>query len=232
MTGFFIMKPFDKIKVKICCIQSIEEAWIAVDQGASAVGLVADMPSGPGVISIEQISNIAKKIPPAVSTFLLTSKTAPRKIIEEYKIANTSAIQLVDEVKLSDYKILREELPYVKLIQVIHVTDESIVETALNIQNYVDAVLLDSGNPNLKVKELGGTGRVHNWEISEMIRESIAIPVFLAGGLNPKNVKEAIEKVRPYGVDVCSGVRTEGKLDTAKLAAFIRSTHINPTNRN
>lgn len=232
MTGFFIMKPFDKIKVKICCIQSIEEAWIAVDQGASAVGLVADMPSGPGVISIEQISNIAKKIPPAVSTFLLTSKTAPRKIIEEYKIANTSAIQLVDEVKLSDYKILREELPYVKLIQVIHVTDDSIVETALNIQNYVDAVLLDSGNPNLKVKELGGTGRVHNWEISEMIRVSIAIPVFLAGGLNPKNVKEAIEKVRPYGVDVCSGVRTEGKLDTAKLAEFIRSTHINPTNRN
>lgn len=209
-------------RVKICCISSIEEAGLALKYGASALGLVGNMPSGPGVIDDRLISNIVKSIPPAISTFLLTSETTAKKIIAHYRRVNTTTIQIVDELPKSAYAILRAELPNVKLVQVIHVIDQNSVKEATEISGYVDAILLDSGNPNLPVKELGGTGRTHNWELSRQIRESIGIPVFLAGGLNQNNVKEAIEKVQPFGVDMCSGVRTNGKLDEKKLAALFR----------
>ena len=99
--------------------------------------------------------------------------------------------------------------------------NEDSVKDAIKISCEVDAILLDSGNPNLKVKELGGTGRQHNWQLSKKIREEIDIPVFLAGGLNHKNVKEAIETVSPFGIDVCSGLRINGNLDKEKLRLFI-----------
>lgn len=207
-------------RVKICCISSVEEASLAVKYGASALGLVGNMPSGPGVISDDLISGIVLQVPPGVSTFLLTSETTAKGIIAHHRKVNTSTIQIVDYLPEADYAVLRAELPGIKLVQVIHVIDESSVEEAKNVSKYVDAILLDSGNPNLKVKELGGTGRTHNWELSRKIRENISIPLFLAGGLHSGNVKEAIEKVQPFGVDLCSGVRTNGKLDEDKLAAF------------
>lgn len=210
-------------RVKICCISSIEEAGLAIKNGASAIGLVGNMPSGPGVIDDRLISEIVKSTPPAVSTFLLTSETTAKGIITHYRKVNTTTIQIVDELPKSEYAVLRAELPNVKLVQVIHVTDGNSVKKAVEVSHFVDAVLLDSGNPHLQVKELGGTGRTHNWELSRKIRTSIGIPLFLAGGINPDNVKEAIEKVQPFGVDLCSGVRTNGKLDEEKLKAFFRA---------
>ena len=207
-------------RVKICCISSIEEAKIAIDYGASAVGLVGYMPSGPGVIGDELIYQITKAVPPPIATFLLTSETKPQDIITHYKRVQTTTIQVVDELEKREYQLLRDELPNVKLVQVIHVIDENSVKEAIEISNYVDAILLDSGNPNLSVKELGGTGRTHNWELSREIRKSIPIPVFLAGGLNKDNVRQAIETVQPFGLDLCSSVRTEGKLDRQKLKNF------------
>lgn len=207
-------------RVKICCISSIDEARIAIEQGASALGLVGYMPSGPGIIGDELIIQIAKTTPPPISTFLLTSETNPRDIILHYKRVQTSTIQIVDEVKNREYELIRNELPNVKLVQVIHVIDENSVKEAIEISKYVDAILLDSGNPKLSVKELGGTGRIHNWELSKEIRKSIPIPLFLAGGLNKYNVREAIETVKPFGIDLCSSVRTDGKLDKQKLKEF------------
>jgi len=211
-----------RTRVKICCISSFEEAKLAIKNGASALGLVGNMPSGPGVIGDELINEIVKNIPPAVSTFLLTSETTAENIISHYKKVNTTTIQIVDKLPTNDYEILRIKLPNVKLVQVIHVIDENSLKEAFEISKYVDAILLDSGNPNLQVKELGGTGRTHNWNLSKQIRKSINIPLFLAGGLNKDNVKEAIEKVQPFGVDLCSGVRTNGKLDEIKLTAFFK----------
>jgi phosphoribosylanthranilate isomerase len=207
-------------RVKICCISSIDEARIAIEQGASALGLVGYMPSGPGIIGDELIIQIAKTTPPPISTFLLTSETNPRDIILHYKRVQTSTIQIVDEVKNREYELIRNELPNVKLVQVIHVIDENSVKEAIEISKYVDAILLDSGNPKLSVKELGGTGRIHNWELSKEIRKSIPIPLFLAGGLNKYNVREAIETVKPFGIDLCSSVRTDEKLDKQKLKEF------------
>lgn len=206
-----------KVRVKICCISSVEEAQTAIDFGASALGLVGKMPSGPGVIDDGLIAQIARVVPPAVSTFLLTSETRAEDIISHYKKVYTSTIQLVDALEERDYLALRTGLPGVKLVQVIHVLDENSVAEAIEISESVDAILLDSGNPNLNIKELGGTGRIHNWQLSKQIREQVKVPVFLAGGLNSHNVREAIETVQPFGIDICSGVRSVGHLDRQKL---------------
>jgi phosphoribosylanthranilate isomerase len=210
------------IRIKICCIKSVEEARIAVNFGASAIGLVAKMPSGPGPISDDLIREIAATVPPPVATFLLTSETSVDEIIKHHQRTNTNTIQIVDSLTEGSYAQLKSALPDIRIVQVIHVMDENSLHEAIRISESVDAILLDSGNPNLKIKELGGTGRVHNWELSRQIRMRSKCPVFLAGGLNPENVKQAIETVRPYGVDVCSGVRTDGNLDIQKIENFFK----------
>jgi phosphoribosylanthranilate isomerase len=207
-------------RIKICCIRDISEAETAIRYGASAIGLVAEMPSGPGPIADELIRQIAAATPPPIATFLLTSRTSVTEIIEHHRRTHTNTIQIVDALSEGTYEELKAALPGVKIVQVIHVISEASVEDAIRISRSVDAILLDSGNPSLKVKELGGTGRVHNWQLSRRIREQAACPVFLAGGLNPDNVREAIDTVEPYAVDVCSGVRTNGLLDKAKLEKF------------
>ena len=211
--------------VKICCISSVYEAITAVECGASALGLVSGMPSGPGVISDEQISGILKYVSGNISSFLLTSKITAEGIIEQHRKFNTTAIQIVDEVELNVYEKIKQSLPEIKIVQVVHVTDESSVNYAISVSQFADALLLDSGNPKKEIKELGGTGRVHNWSISRQIREAVTIPVYLAGGLNSGNVINAIEAVDPYGVDLCSGVRTDGKLDIIKLKEFFNKVN-------
>jgi len=208
-------------RIKICCISSTDEAHTAINAGASALGLVGAMPSGPGVIPDELIYRIAKTIPPPIATFLLTSETSVIEIIKHHQRTQTNTIQLVDALDPGSYTELREALPGIKLVQVIHVMNERSVDEAINISELVDAILLDSGNPNLQVKELGGTGRIHDWSLSRKIRDSIKAPVFLAGGLTPGNIRKAIETVQPFGIDLCNGVRTNGKLDKEKLDLFI-----------
>jgi len=219
------MKETKRPRVKICCISSGQEAELAIAYGAAALGLVGHMPSGPGVISDEQIASIAKIVPPPIATFLLTSETSARQIIQHHQKVNTNTIQIVDALSEGTYLDLREALPHTKLVQVIHVIDESSVDEALALSEQVDCLLLDSGNPKLKVKELGGTGRTHNWALSRKIREQSKIPLFLAGGLKAANVREAIEAVEPFGLDLCSGVRTNGQLDEQKLAAFFEAVN-------
>jgi len=210
-------------KVKICCISSVEEARLAVDHGAAALGLVARMPSGPGPIADDLILAIAITVPPPIATFMLTSETAAQAIIAHHRRTLTNTIQIVDELAEGTYEEIKREIPTIKLVQVIHVIDESSIEEAIRISAYVDALLLDSGNPKATIKELGGTGRTHNWGLSRKIVEQSKVPVFLAGGLNAENVKKAIEEVAPFGIDLCSSVRTEGKLDPHKLSLFFQA---------
>lgn len=207
--------------VKICCIQSIEEADIALKYGACAIGLVSEMPSGPGVISEEKIQEIAKWAPSKLKTVLLTAHQEADKLIEQHNFCGTDIIQLVDSQAENTYLKLLEKLTGTELMQVIHVLDENSVEEAIKVSEYVDYILLDSGNPNLGVKELGGTGRTHNWELSRQIVDEINVPVFLAGGLNPDNVSDAISAVRPFGVDICSGLRIDTYLVEDKVREFM-----------
>ena len=210
-------------RVKICCISSTDEAKMAIEFGASALGLVANMPSGPGVITDEEILEITKSVPPAISTFMLTCETSADKIIQHHKRTLTNTIQIVDELKEGTYEKIRQALPAIKIVQVIHVIDEKTIDEAINLSHLVDVLLLDSGNPNLEIKELGGTGRVHNWILSRKIVEQSKVPVFLAGGLTSENVKQAIDQVQPFGLDLCSGVRTNKKLDPKKLEHFFNN---------
>ncbi len=208
------------IRIKICCISSLEEANTAVKAGADALGLVSSMPSGPGVIAESLITQIAMASPPAVATFLLTSSRNATDIIAQQKRCKTNTIQICDDPDPGTHEILRKELPGIKIVQVVHVQGEESIATAVEYAKTADAILLDSGNQKLSVKELGGTGRKHDWSISRKIRESIPVPLFLAGGLNPDNAQEAIDTVRPFGLDICSGVRSGGALDPVKLQKF------------
>ena len=212
-----------KVKVKVCCISSVSEAALAVSYGADALGFVSKMPSGPGVISDEKILEIIKTVPSHIDKFLLTSETESSEIIQQQEKFKPDTLQLVDEVSTEVYHDLKNKIPSARIVQVVHVKDKSSAEYAIKISGFVDAILLDSGNPDLSVKELGGTGKVHNWNISRMIREKVNVPVYLAGGLNAENVKEAINTVSPYAVDLCSGVRTDGKLDESKLEKFFNA---------
>lgn len=211
------------IKVKICCISSIEEAALAIGYGAAAIGLVGRMPSGPGIITDELIHSIAKTVPPPIDSFLLTSETTAEKVIEHHKKVNTTTIQIVDALTDRQYHKIREAIPHVKLVQVIHVIDEKAIQEAIEISEFVDAILLDSGNPNLSTKVLGGTGKIHNWDLSKKIRENISIPTYLAGGINKDNIRNAIEHVQPSFIDLCSSVRTNGQLDERKLEELFKA---------
>lgn len=210
-------------KIKVCCISSKAEAFSAIDAGAAAIGLVGGMPSGPGVITDLLIREIAAVVPPPIATFLLTSHMETGNILAHAKATQTNTIQIVDHIPRSAYAGIRENLPGIKLVQVVHVLDENSISEALAYAEVADALLLDSGNPNLRVKVLGGTGQTHDWALSRKIVEQSPVPVFLAGGLNAENVARAIETVAPFGLDLCSGVRTGGHLDPFKLEAFFKA---------
>lgn len=211
-----------RTRLKVCCISSIVEARAAIDAGADALGLVARMPSGPGPIPDELIREIAAATPPPVATFLLTSLVRADEVVEHVRSTRVNTVQLVDDTIGEDvWRELRRALPSIRIVQVIHVRDEDSVELALAASMHVDMLLLDSGNPTLR--ELGGTGRVHDWSLSRRIVQRSTVPVVLAGGINPDNVRSAIEAVRPFGIDLCSGVRTNGALDPTKLRSLVRA---------
>ena len=213
-------------RIKICCISSVDEAALAVSCGASALGLVSAMPSGPGVIDEDHIAEIIRTVPPSIGTFLLTARQDADAIIDQQLRCRPNTVQLVDHVPEAELVRLRRALPGIALVQVIHVTGEESIDEARTAAPHVDAILLDSGNQKLAVKELGGTGRTHDWGISRRIRETCGRPLFLAGGLRAENVREAIDQVRPFGLDICSGVRQDGNLDAVRLRAFFAATGI------
>lgn len=205
--------------LKVCCISSPEEAQMALENGADFIGLVGPMPSGPGILSLEEISQIVRAIPAEATTVLLTSSSDVSAIIADYNQVQTKAIQLVRELSVSELTAVRTALPDVMLLAVVHVEDASAIERAKSYEESADYILLDSGKPTAGI--LGGTGNTHDWSVSKRIVEEVKIPVLLAGGLNAENVKDALEGVNPHGVDLCSGVRTNGHLDPEKLRDFV-----------
>jgi phosphoribosylanthranilate isomerase len=207
-------------RVKVCCIASVDEARLAIAHGASAVGLVSEMPSGPGVIPEALIAEIAAAVPPAIGTFLLTCRQAVDAIVAQQQRTRVNTVQICDDLPAGALDDLRAALPGVALVPVIHVDGDDAIARAAAAAASADAILLDSGNQKLAVKELGGTGRRHDWSISRRIRDAVGVPVYLAGGLRADNVAQAVDAVAPFALDVCSGVRTGGRLDTVKLASF------------
>jgi len=210
-------------RLKVCCIATVEEAFLAINHGANAIGLVSEMPSGPGVIADDRIEEIAARIPPGISTFLLTSSQEVEAIVDQQRRFGVNTIQLCDGLPTEEVLELRRLMPGISIFQVIHVVGDEAIDQARMAARAAHALLLDSGDPSKVVKELGGTGRIHDWVISRKIRDEVEVPVWLAGGLTPDNVGEAVRQVRPFGVDVCSGLRTDGLLNEEKLIRLIRN---------
>jgi phosphoribosylanthranilate isomerase len=214
------MQPVSQPRVKICCIADLAEARMAIRYGASALGLVSRMPSGPGIISEPVIAEIAARVPPPIATFLLTSEQEVETIARQQRRCGTNTVQICDHLSRGSHLDLKRSLPGISIVQVIHVVGPESLDEALAVAPAVDAILLDSGNPSRRVKELGGTGRRHDWRLSRTIREQVEVPIFLAGGIHAGNARQAIEEVGPFGLDICTGVRSDGKLDEQKLAAL------------
>ncbi len=210
-----------RIRVKICCISSVKEARMAMAAGADALGFVAAMPSGPGIVSDATIRAVTVDVPPPIATFLLTSRATGTDIADHVRHCGPNTVQIVDHIDPGELAVLAVSLPMVRRVQVIHVEGPGALDLIARYEPYVHAFLLDSGKPGGTMRELGGTGRTHDWAVSAEFVKRTEKPVFLAGGLNPGNVAEAIATVRPFGVDLCSGVRTDGHLDQAKLDAFM-----------
>jgi len=223
LSAEFVMPTQTRPAIKICCISNLDEARLAIAAGASALGLVSAMPSGPGVIDEALIERIAASVARPVETFLLTCLQRAEAIAAQHRRCRTTTLQLVDAVPLVELQRLRDLLPDVRLVQVIHVFGAASLGEAIAAAPWVDAVLLDSGNPVAAIKELGGTGRTHDWQWSQRICEAIGVPTYLAGGLHAGNVADAVRQVRPYGLDICSGVRRDGRLDAQRLHDFIHA---------
>jgi len=210
------------VRVKICCIRNQQEADAAQRAGADAIGLISRMPEGDRFLTDDPIRRLAAANPDT-DCFLLTCRTDPVEIRRQVLDAGTDTVQLVEPMTIAALERLRTELPGVSLVQVIHVEGRSAIERALEVEPCVDRILLDSGTPGGPVRTLGGTGNVHDWTISREIVRAVGSPVFLAGGLGPDNVADAIAEVKPDGVDVCSRLRLDGRLDEELLARFFQA---------
>ena len=212
-----------RTRIKICCMATLQEVQLAIRAGADAVGFVGPMPSSSHSLGDPAIAELAALVPPPIATFLLTAEVTAAGIARHVERTHPSTVQIVSQIATAEAAKLAQLLPATRRVQVVHVENEGVLDLIGGYAPYVHAYLLDSGRPNLAVPELGGTGRTHDWQISaEFVRRS-PLPVFLAGGLAPANVREAIRRVKPFGVDLCSGVRTEGRLDASKLGAFIEA---------
>lgn len=214
-----------RTRIKICCIRSIDEAQSAIAAGADALGLVGDMPSGPGVIDDVTARRIAASVPPPIATFLLTQRERADEIADHVLGTGVNAVQIVRHIDPAEYPELIDRLPAaIRRVQVVHVENETVLDAIDRYAPFVHAFLLDSGRPSDAI--LGGTGQTHDWALSaEFVRRS-PVPVFLAGGLNAANVAAAVSAVSPYGVDLCSGVRTDDRLDHEKLEGFMAAAAI------
>lgn len=207
--------------VKFCGINKIEYARMAIDLGADFLGFLVGITH----LAEDKLTNEeAKKIISEVDfkssvPIAVTHLQEAKAIINTMREINVSAVQIHDNITLDGIKEIRDVFPDGYIIKAVHVQQrEQSLDRAQMFEEYVDALLLDSRTDD----RLGGTGQIHDWNISREIVSAVKKPVFLAGGLTPENLLEAIRKVKPYGVDVNSGVESGGEKDLGKMTKFIR----------
>ena len=212
-------------RIKICCISSDTELAIAVRAGADLLGFVAPPLGGLGVIPQPLIAELIRAVPPGCTAVLLTGLTEREDIAAQVRECRPSALQLVRATTPETREGLREEFPGLRLMQVVHVHGEQAIEDALAAQVGSDGLILDSAVLGGETEQLGATGLTHDWSVSARIVAAVSIPVYLAGGLSAANVGAARHTVDPFGLDLCSSVRTDGQLDEGKVQAFVASAN-------
>lgn len=210
------------VKVKICGIKNVEDALKVVEFDGDAVGfLVGQEHSSEDFISPNQAREIVEKMPPFISTVLVTHISDAEQIIEMIKETKVNTVQLHSDIDAEGIKKIKSSCSYIKIIKLVHVVDEQSIEQVKIFSEISDAILLDT--VNFSTNQVGGTGKTHNWDIDERIVRETDANIIVAGGLNVENVSDAITKINPFGVDVNSGVQNElGFKDYGKLEKFIK----------
>ena len=209
------------VRVKICGIKRMEDAFSAIRWGADALGfLVGQRHTSGDFIEAALAREIILRLPPFVSKVLVTHLLRAEEVLKLVDETCVDTVQLHGEIQPDQVREIRQRRAHLRILKSFHIVDEASVEYGLPYYAHVDAFVLDS--LNAETGEIGGTGLVHDWAISRRVVSRYPIPIILAGGLNPENIREAIERVKPYGIDVNSGVKgASGFKDHAKVHAFI-----------
>lgn len=209
------------VKVKICANKNIYDVESCLIAKADIIGiLVGQEHNSNDFINKENAKEIVDYVNNRISVALVTHLKSASEIINLTKYIGNDIIQLHSDIAEEEVKKIKKELPFIKLIRLIQISKEGKVITDISKIKYVDYYLLDSFN--IETNQVGGTGLAHDWGKSKELVDKLKYPVFLAGGLNSLNVKTAINTVKPYGVDVNSGCKTNGKKDRNKVIEFVK----------
>jgi len=208
------------VRVKICGITREEDLAVAVAAGADAVGFLVGVPSSPRNLTLERAERLLKQVPVFVDSVVVTVPDSIDSLVKIYDRLKPTAIQIHGE-KPFDATVIREKIRGARLIKTVYVKTGNATAAVIEDSKAFDAILLDSFTSG----RYGGTGMIHDWELSRQIKQVIEpTPLILAGGLKPENVKEAILTVQPYAVDVASGVELQPAVkDPKKVYAFIKN---------
>jgi phosphoribosylanthranilate isomerase len=208
------------VRVKICGLTREEDLAVAIDTGADAVGFLVGVPSSPRNLTLEKAETLLGQVPVFVDSVVVTAPKSIDRLVKFCERLKPSAIQIHGKEQL-DFSKIRDKIKHSQLIKTVYVTEDALNERVVENLKTFDAVLLDS----FSKEQYGGTGKIHDWTLSRQIKEAVApVPVVLAGGLKPENVKEAVLAVEPYAVDVASGVETSpGVKDHIKIRAFVEN---------
>ena len=206
------------MRVKICGITRSKDVKAVADRGADALGFVVGSPSSSRNLSLARAHILMQNVPIFLAKVAVTSSQDPKAIFKICSRLNPDALQL-HNYTVSMVRALSKSDERIQLILATPIHGKPSLEAARVASNYSDAVLADTPSSNA----MGGTGRVHDWHLTAKIRNAIyPRPLILAGGLTPGNVKEAVRKVRPFAVDVSSGVEKRvGVKDHEKIREFI-----------
>ena len=209
------------VKVKICGIRRREDARLAIDRGADAIGvLVGQQHPSPDFISAELASCILRDLPPFVSGVLVTHVDQPKDLLGLIKQVKPSAVQIHSAMPPDALAAVRRHHPELPLLKVVHANGPNPIATIRAYAGLINGVVSDSCNP--ATGQVGGTGMPHDWAVSAQLARQGGLPLILAGGLTPNNVAAAIAQVSPWGVDVNSGVKgDDGFKSDARLNDFI-----------
>jgi phosphoribosylanthranilate isomerase len=203
-------------RAKICGIRDAGARDVAVAAGADAVGFVVEISRSKRSIDRGEARGLIQGLPPFVSSVIVVE---PQSAAEAANLAldtGADVIQINDSLSFEDMATLKNMVP-ARLVATVPASPGGL-NHARQMTRVADALLIDS----FEGGKLGGTGTVHDWNLSSDLVRNVDVPLILAGGLDPENVAEAIEKVRPYAVDVSSGVETDGAKDPEKIKAFLK----------
>ncbi|MDE1169834.1 MAG: phosphoribosylanthranilate isomerase [Verrucomicrobium sp.] len=209
------------VRVKICGIKRLEDAFSAIRWGADSIGfLVGQRHTSTDFISAAEAAEIIRRLPPFISKVMVTHFSRAEEILPLVDEACVDTLQLHGQIPPAELQIIRDKRPHLRILKSLHIIDEASVESGVPYYKFVDGFVVDS--LNAETGQIGGTGMVHDWSISRRVVSRYPIPVILAGGLTPENVQEAIHAVKPFAVDANSGLKdAAGFKDHAKIHAFI-----------